>query len=57
LYKKIEQITNISVCDKFQKDNRLLPAGFDKIDAPDDIAVYGKAVDDEGFVEGADQVI
>ena len=41
----------------YAKDNRLLPAGFDKIDASDDIAVYGKAVDDEDFVGGADQVI
>jgi hypothetical protein len=39
------------------KDNRLLPAGFDKADASDDIAVYGKVADDEDFVGGADQVI
>jgi len=38
------------------KDNRLLPAGFDKGSASDDIAVYGRAFDDENFIGGSDQV-
>ena len=40
----------------YGKDNRLLPAGFDKVSASDDIAVYGNAVDDPNFVGGSDQV-
>jgi hypothetical protein len=41
---------------KFAKDNRLLPKGFDKSAVPADIAVYGKAVTDEDFTGGSDQV-
>lgn len=37
----------------YLKDNRILPAGFDKASAPGDIAVHGKAVDDPGFIAGA----
>ena len=33
----------------YLKDNRLLPAGFDKGAAPTDIAVYGAALDDADF--------
>ena len=33
----------------YLKDNRLLPAGFDKSAAPPDIAVYGAAADDDSF--------
>jgi len=40
----------------YAKDNRLLPAGFDKSSASDDIAVYGRAVADENFIDGSDQV-
>ena len=41
----------------YAKDNRLLPAGFDKT-APgiEDFAVYGAANDDENFIDGLDQV-
>ncbi len=38
------------------KDNRLLPAGFSKSGASDDIAVYGEAVQDEDFLGGGDKV-
>ena len=40
----------------YVKDNRLLPAGFDKKTASDDIAVRGLAADDEDFIGGTDQV-
>ncbi len=40
----------------YLKDNRLLPEGFDKEAAPADVAVYGKAVEDENFVGGSDLV-
>ena len=40
----------------YAKDNRLLPAGFDKGTAPQDIAVLGAAAQDEDFAEGADRV-
>jgi hypothetical protein len=33
----------------YLKDNRLLPRGFDKKDAPAEIAVYGQALDDPAF--------
>jgi hypothetical protein len=42
---------------EYVKDNRLLPAGFNKNDASPDIGVYGNAaVDDDNFVGGSDQV-
>ena len=41
----------------YAKDNRLLPAGFDKDSASADIAVYGDAFDDPNFVGGSDQVV
>ncbi len=40
----------------YAKDNRLLPAGFDKASAAKDIAVYGNAAGDENFIGGADVV-
>ena len=40
----------------YAKDNRLLPAGFDKGSASGDIAVCGLAVDDENFIGGSDRV-
>jgi hypothetical protein len=43
-------------CYSYAKDNRLLPAGFDKAGASVDIAVYGEAADDEDFTGGADQI-
>lgn len=40
----------------YVKDNRLLPAGFDKASAGEDFAVYGEAAQDANFVGGSDQV-
>jgi hypothetical protein len=40
----------------YAKDNRLLPAGFDKGSASGDIAVYGDAAVDENFIGGSDRV-
>jgi hypothetical protein len=37
------------------KDNRLLPVGFNKETANDDIAVWGMAASDDNFVGGSDQ--
>lgn len=42
--------------DRYLKDNRLLPAGFDKQTAEPRIAVRGAALDDEDFTEGGDRV-
>lgn len=41
---------------RFIKDNRILPAGFDKRGAPEDIAVRGPAADDADFTGGSDRV-
>ena len=41
---------------QYVKDNRLLPAGFDKATAGDDFAVQGAARDDENFTGGGDCV-
>lgn len=40
----------------YAKDNRLLPAGFDKTSALQDIAVWGEATNDANFTAGEDQV-
>jgi hypothetical protein len=40
----------------YAKDNRLLPAGFDKVSAVEDIAVCGDAAADANFAGGSDQV-
>lgn len=40
----------------FAKDNRLLPAGFDKSTAPQDIAVHGAAAGDDDFSGGGDAI-
>jgi len=40
----------------YLKDNRILPAGFDKSQVPDDIAVQGDAGSDADFVGGSDTV-
>ena len=39
----------------YLKDNRLLPLGFDKSAAQEDIAAYGQALVDEDFVGGGDR--
>jgi hypothetical protein len=41
---------------QYLKDNRLLPDGFDKATAGDDIAVHGKAETDADFLGGSDRV-
>jgi hypothetical protein len=38
------------------KDNRVLPSGFEKQNAPTDVAVHGQALDDADFVGGSDRV-
>ena len=38
---------------QYLKDNRILPAGFDKATASPDIAVHGKAADDPDFTAGS----
>ncbi len=40
----------------YTKDNRLLPAGFDKASAGERIAVHGAAVEDPDFTAGGDRV-
>lgn len=40
----------------YLKDNRLLPAGFDKATAPNDVRVVGAALADDDFTGGSDQV-
>ena len=42
---------------EYIKDNRLLPAGFDKNTADKDIDVYGGAADDDNFIGGSDQIV
>jgi hypothetical protein len=41
---------------RYVKDNRILPDGFDKAIAPDDVAVRGAATADSTFVAGGDSV-
>jgi hypothetical protein len=41
---------------RFVKDNRVLPDGFDKATANDDVAVRGAAADDSDFSAGGDRV-
>jgi len=41
---------------KYLKDNRILPAGFDKKQAGADVAVHGEALADEDFADGGDRV-
>jgi hypothetical protein len=40
----------------YTKDNRLLPDGFDKGSAPDDIAVRGAAAADRDFTQAGDRI-
>jgi hypothetical protein len=48
--------TGILAAARYLKDNRLLPAGFDKQTASADIAVVGAALNDAGFIGGSDRV-
>lgn len=48
--------TGLLTASQYLKDNRLLPAGFDKATADQDVAVRGAALRDENFHEGGDQI-
>jgi hypothetical protein len=41
---------------RYAKDNRLLPAGFEKATADESVAVLGAAAEDEDFLGGGDRV-
>lgn len=45
--------TGVLSATQYLKDNRILPAGFDKKSAPPDIAVHGKAAEDPDFTAGS----
>ncbi len=45
--------TGLLSATQYLKDNRILPAGFDKQTAPADIAVRGNAADDPDFTAGS----
>jgi hypothetical protein len=40
----------------YLKDNRILPTGFNKATAPNDVKVVGDALNDANFVGGSDQI-
>lgn len=48
--------TGLLTATRYLKDNRLLPDGFDKTTASDEIAVRGEAFGDHDFVGGSDRV-
>ena len=62
IYESVMQNTEEEVtytllrADTYVKDNRLLPAGFDKETAEEDIAVVGAALTDTDFLAGGDTV-
>jgi hypothetical protein len=51
-----EVTTNLLKAATYLKDNRLLPAGFDKTAAPPEVGVSGDALTDANFLGGSDQV-
>lgn len=53
---KDEVTTGLLYGVRYAKDNRLLPNGFDKTNAPEDVAVNGVASDDDNFIAGGDRV-
>jgi hypothetical protein len=48
--------TGLLFATHYLKDNRLLPRGFDKATAPDEVRVVGEAANDADFVGGSDTV-
>jgi hypothetical protein len=52
-----EVTTTLLRASQYLKDNRLLPAGFDKDGAPADIAVYGEVTQDGDFTAGSDTLL
>ena len=45
--------TGLLAATQYLKDNRILPAGFDKQSAPPDVAVHGEAAADPDFTAGS----
>ncbi|MDD2761414.1 MAG: DUF642 domain-containing protein [Methylomonas sp.] len=41
---------------EYLKDNRILPPGFNKANAPADVRVVGSALSDSNFIGGSDQI-
>lgn len=48
--------TGLLTANQYLKDNRLLPDGFDKATASNDVAVHGSALTDADFAAGGDRV-
>lgn len=48
--------TGLLTAIRFIKDNRILPRGFEKTTAEDDIAVQGQAAGDTNFIGGSDRI-
>lgn len=48
--------TGLLTAIRYMKDNRILPKGFDKNSADEDIAVQGLAYEDETFTGGSDEI-
>jgi hypothetical protein len=48
--------TGLLAAVNYGKDNRLLPRGFDKATADEDVAVHGSATEDEDFTGGGDRI-
>jgi hypothetical protein len=49
--------THLLSAARYIKDNRILPAGFNKAAAPKEIAVIGDALKDVDFASGGDQIV